>query len=66
MFFNWDARKAAANLKKPGSPSPRLQKFSGMICRRAFLIPIIRTWRNNIRIISARRMTTAERKAYER
>ena len=89
MFFNWDPRKAAANLKKHGVsfseatevfgddfsscvPDPdnshgeaRFLMFGTTLAGGALVVSFTED-SDSIRIISARRMTAAERKAYER
>ena len=89
MFFDWDARKAAANLKKHGvSFSEASEVFGdelsscvldpdnslgearflmfGTTLAGSTLVVSFTEESDTVRIISARRMTAAERKAYER
>jgi uncharacterized DUF497 family protein len=89
MFFDWEARKAAANLKKHGvSFSEATEVFGddfsscvadpdnshgearflmfGTTLAGVVLVVSFTEDSDTIRIISARRMTAAERKAYER
>jgi len=89
MFFHWDARKAAANLKKHGVSfseasevfgddlsscvsdpdnshgEARFLMFGTTLAGEGLVVSFTED-SDSIRIISARRMTTAERKAYER
>jgi uncharacterized protein len=89
MFFDWDARKAAANLRKHGVsfseatevfgddfsscvPDPdnshgeaRFLMFGTTLAGVALVVSFTED-SDTIHIISARRMTAAERKAYER
>ena len=89
MFFNWDCRKASANLKKHGIsfseasevfgddlsscvPDPdsslgeaRFLIFGTTLTGSALVVSFTED-SEYVRIISARRMTVAERKAYER